>query len=117
MQWQLPRISALCCPFSLPHSPCFIGSPQRLPRFAEAKCSKAQRGVNCTSSVPQGTDWQSAEGVTAMGKRAFTETWIRSLKPHPVRRDFTEVGRRGFMLRLWPGGEKTFVLRYLKDGR
>jgi integrase len=52
-----------------------------------------------------------------MGKRTFTETWIKNLKPHNVRRDFTEAGRKGFMLRVWPGGEKTFVLRYLKDDR
>jgi integrase len=52
-----------------------------------------------------------------VGTRAFTETWIRSLKAHNARRDFTEAGRKGFMLRLWPGGNKTFVLRYQRDGK
>jgi integrase len=52
-----------------------------------------------------------------MAKRVFTETWIKTLKPHNVRRDFTETGRPGFMLRVWPGGQKTFVFRYHVDGR
>ncbi|MGH8200329.1 MAG: tyrosine-type recombinase/integrase [Steroidobacteraceae bacterium] len=52
-----------------------------------------------------------------MPRRVFTETWIRSLKPSEARQDFTEAGRPGFMLRLWPGGQKTFVLRYSREGR
>jgi integrase len=50
-----------------------------------------------------------------MSKRTFTETWIKNLKPHDDRQDFTEAGRRGFMLRVWPGGQKTFVLRYQRN--
>ena len=51
--------------------------------------------------------------------RHFTETWLRSLerKPPPKRRDYTEAGRKGFMLRHWPGGERTFVVRYQRDGK
>lgn len=49
--------------------------------------------------------------------RVFTETWIKNLKPAAKRQDFTETGRKGFMLRLWPGGEKTFVVRYQIDGK
>ena len=52
-----------------------------------------------------------------MARRTFTETWIRNLRPHEVRRDFTESGRPGFMLRVWPAGSKTFVFRYLRNGR
>jgi integrase len=52
-----------------------------------------------------------------MPKRVFTETWIKNLKPADERQDFTEAGRTGFMLRVWPGGQKTFVLRYFRDGR
>jgi integrase len=51
--------------------------------------------------------------------RIFTETWLRSLerqKP-PKRRDYTEKGRKGLMLRHWPGGERTFVVRYHVEGR
>lgn len=50
--------------------------------------------------------------------RTFTETWLRSLerqKP-PKRRDYTERGRKGLMLRHWPGGERTFVVRYQRVG-
>lgn len=49
--------------------------------------------------------------------KAFSPTWIDSLRPHAQRRDFTEPGRRGFMLRVWPGGDKTFVYRYMRDGK
>lgn len=52
-----------------------------------------------------------------MAKRVFTETWIKNLRPHEVRRDFTEAGRPGFMLRVWPAGQKTFVFRYHRGGR
>lgn len=52
-----------------------------------------------------------------MPKRTFTETWIKNLKPAADRQDFTEAGRPGFMLRVWPGGQKTFVLRYFRDSR
>lgn len=49
--------------------------------------------------------------------RVFTETWLKSLerKPPLKRRDYTEAGRKGFMLRHWPGGERTFVVRYHRD--
>jgi len=49
--------------------------------------------------------------------RAFTETWIKNLKRSTRRQDFTEASRPGFMLRVWPGGEKTFVYRYQRDGK
>jgi len=51
--------------------------------------------------------------------RHFTETWLRSLerKPPAKRQDYTEAGRKGFMLRHWPGGERTFVVRYQKGGK
>jgi integrase len=50
--------------------------------------------------------------------RIFTETWLRSLeRQRPTKRkDYTEKGRKGFMLRHWPGGERTFVVRYQRDG-
>lgn len=54
-----------------------------------------------------------------MPTRRFTETWLRSLeKKHPPERvDYSEPGRKGFMLRHWPGGERTFVVRYQRDGK
>lgn len=54
-----------------------------------------------------------------MPSRAFSETWLKSLekKPPKLRTDYSEPGRRGFMLRHWPGGERTFVLRYQRDGQ
>jgi integrase len=52
-----------------------------------------------------------------MPKRTFTETWVRNLKPTDERQDFTEAGRPGFMLRVWPGGQKTFVFRYWRNGK
>lgn len=51
-----------------------------------------------------------------MARRTFTETWIKNLRPHEVRRDFTEAGRPGFMLRVWPAGQKTFVFRFRREG-
>lgn len=50
--------------------------------------------------------------------RIFTDTWLRSLERHPPakRKDYTEKGRKGLMLRHWPGGERTFVVRYHRDG-
>jgi integrase len=50
-----------------------------------------------------------------MPKRTFTPTWIKNLKPADSRQDFTEAGRPGFMLRVWPGGQKTFVFRYWRN--
>lgn len=47
----------------------------------------------------------------------FTDTWLRNLKPEPKRRDYTEPGHPGFMLRLWPSGEKSFVYRYQRNGK
>lgn len=54
-----------------------------------------------------------------MPRKAFSETWLKSLEKHPpgVRTDYTEPGRRGFMLRHWPGGERTFVVRYQREGK
>lgn len=54
-----------------------------------------------------------------MPKRTFTETWLKSLtkKTLTERIDYTEAGRKGFMLRHWPGGERTFVVRYQRDGK
>jgi integrase len=49
-------------------------------------------------------------------RRAFSDRWIQSLRPYDRRRDYGEPGRRGFILRLWPGGEKTFVVRYKRNG-
>jgi integrase len=53
-----------------------------------------------------------------MGK-PFTETWLRSLEKHPPakRVDYTEPGRKGLMLRHWPGGERTFVVRFIFGGK
>ena len=50
--------------------------------------------------------------------RVFTDTWLRSLERRapPKRKDYTERGRKGLMLRHWPGGERTFVVRYHRDG-
>jgi integrase len=49
----------------------------------------------------------------------FTTTWLNSLqrKQPPKRKDYTDVGRKGFMLRHWPGGELTFVVRFQRDGK
>lgn len=54
-----------------------------------------------------------------MPSRAFSETWLKSLdKRPPARRtDYSEPGRKGFVLRHWPGGERTFVIRYQRDGK
>jgi integrase len=50
--------------------------------------------------------------------RVFTETWLKSLeRQRPTKRkDYTEKGRKGLMLRHWPGGERTFVVRYQRGG-
>ena len=50
--------------------------------------------------------------------RIFTDTWLRSLERSapPKRKDYTEKGRKGLMLRHWPGGERTFVVRYHRGG-
>jgi integrase len=50
-----------------------------------------------------------------MAKRVFTPTWIKNLKATAARQDFTEAGRPGFMLRVWPGGQKTFVFRFWRN--
>ena len=57
-------------------------------------------------------------GLTPQMGRTFTETWLRSLERRaPMKRkDYTETGRKGFMLRHWPGGERTFVARYQRHG-
>jgi len=49
----------------------------------------------------------------------FTETWLKSLeRQSPAKRtDYTEPGRKGFMLRHWPGGERTFVVRFIQAGK
>lgn len=54
-----------------------------------------------------------------MPKRSFSETWLKSLEKHTPkdRIDYSELGRKGFLLRHWPGGERTFVVRYQRDGK
>jgi integrase len=54
-----------------------------------------------------------------MPQRSFTTTWLNSLakKAPDSRTDYTEAGRKGFMLRHWPGGERTFVVRYQRAGK
>lgn len=54
-----------------------------------------------------------------MPSKVFSETWLKSLaKRSPKKRiDYTEPGRKGFMLRHWPGGERTFVMRYQRNGK
>jgi integrase len=47
----------------------------------------------------------------------FTTKWIDHLEPRTARKDFTEAGRPGFMLRVFPTGEKSFVYRYPANGR
>jgi integrase len=49
--------------------------------------------------------------------RTFTDTWLKGVKPGAKRQDFTESSKPGFMLRVWPGGEKTFVFRYQLAGK
>jgi integrase len=47
--------------------------------------------------------------------RVWTETWLKSLVKKPPerrRRDYTEKGRKGLMLRHHPGGALTFIVRY-----
>jgi integrase len=46
--------------------------------------------------------------------KVWTETWLKSLvkKPPDRRRDYTEQGRKGLMLRHHPGGALTFMVRY-----
>lgn len=51
-----------------------------------------------------------------MARAAFSDRWLQSIKPLDRRRDFGEPGRRGLILRVWPGGEKTFVMRYKRHG-
>ncbi len=54
-----------------------------------------------------------------MASRAFTTTWLNALakKPPDARQDYTEPGRKGFMLRHWPGGDLSFVVRYQRAGK
>ena len=49
-----------------------------------------------------------------MSRKIWTETWLKSLakKPPQQRRDYTEAGRRGLMLRHHAGGALAFVVRY-----
>jgi integrase len=43
----------------------------------------------------------------------FTTKWVEHVKPHATdRKDYTEPGRPGFMLRVFPTGEKSYVYRY-----
>lgn len=46
--------------------------------------------------------------------KVWTDTWLKSLvkKPPQRRRDYTERGRKGLMLRHHPGGTLTFMVRY-----
>jgi integrase len=54
-----------------------------------------------------------------MPSRIFSDTWLKNLSKDPPteRTDYSEPGRKGFMLRHWPGGERTFVVRYQRNGK
>ena len=49
-------------------------------------------------------------------KRAFTDTFLRHLKPQEKRYDVTDTGRREFQVRVFPSGQKSFQFRYRHQG-
>jgi integrase len=52
-----------------------------------------------------------------MQRRAsFTDTYLRSLRPTEKRYDVTEPGRRGFQVRVFPSGDRSFQFRYQLRG-
>jgi len=51
-----------------------------------------------------------------MLRRSFSDSYLRSLRPEPKRYDVTETGRRGFQIRVFPSGEKSFQFRYQLHG-
>ena len=42
----------------------------------------------------------------------FTETALKKLKPKDARYEVAEANGRGFRLRVYPSGRKTFIARY-----
>lgn len=49
-------------------------------------------------------------------QRAFTDTFLRHLKPKTERYDVTDPGRRGLQVRVYPTGQRTFQFRYQYNG-
>ncbi len=47
---------------------------------------------------------------------SFSDTFIRSLRPQARRYDLTEPGRRGFQIRVFPSGERSFQFRFQIHG-
>ena len=52
-----------------------------------------------------------------MKRRAFTDTYIKSLKPRERRYELGDAGSRGLWLRVEPSGAKTFWSVYRRDGK
>jgi integrase len=48
--------------------------------------------------------------------RTFTDTFLRHLRPQAKRYDVTDPGRRGFQVRVFPSGQKSFQFRYHHHG-
>ena len=42
----------------------------------------------------------------------FTETALKKLKPKAIRYEVAEANGRGFRLRVYPSGRKSFIARY-----
>jgi integrase len=49
-------------------------------------------------------------------QRAFTDTFLRHLRPKPERYDVTDPGRRGLQVRVYPSGQRSFQMRYQYNG-
>ncbi len=49
-------------------------------------------------------------------ERPFTDTFLRHLKPQEARYDVTDPGRRGFQVRVFSSGQKSFQFRYHRHG-
>ena len=49
-------------------------------------------------------------------RRAFTDTFLRHLKPRQERYDVTDPGRRGLQVRVYPSGQKSLQFRYHYNG-